>query len=516
MGESMKLKVKKLHFASGRPIAVLDDSTALGLGVRPHERIVLRCRGREVIALVNVGWHIPSDVILVNDEVVDALKVENGEEIEVVPTPPPESIEYIRDRLKGARLSYREIKKIVEDIVYDRLSEIEIAALVATIYQTGMGIEEAYYFSLAMVETGNKLELNRTPILDKHSIGGVPGDKTTLILVPTIASLGYTIPKTSSRAITSPAGTADRAEVLMPVNLSLEEMKEVVQKTNGCIVWGGALYLAPADDKIIRVEYPLSIDPFLVPSIMAKKKAVGSTHLVIDIPVGRGAKVKTIGEAHYLAREMIEVGKRMGITVACALTFGEQPIGYTAGPALEAREALLTLMGKGPGDLIDKVTSIAGLLLSLVGVEKGKEVAKHAISKGKALTKLREIIETQGGDPKISPDDIPIGDKKFTIYAENDGVILWMNNKLIANIARLGGAPKDKGAGVLLHVKLGDSVKKGDPLITVVSEYSTKLQTAEKVFEEQPVIGVGRPEEEMLVDIVPAPRPHERLPIIER
>ena len=512
----MRLKVKKLDFSSGTPTVVIDDSVALSLGVRPHERVILRYNGRELIALVNVGWRIPYDVVLVNNEVIELLKVREGEEVEVKPSPPPESIEYIRDRLRGARLGYKEIKRIVEDIVHNRLSEIEIAALVATIYQTGMSTEEAYYFSLAMVETGNRLELNRTPILDKHSIGGVPGDKTTLILVPIIASLGYTIPKTSSRAITSPAGTADRAEVLMPVNLSLEEMKEVVQKTGGCIVWGGALYLAPADDKIIRVEYPLSIDPFLVPSIMAKKKAVGSTHLVIDIPVGRGAKMKTIGEAHYLAREMIEVGKRMGVTVACALTFGEQPIGYTAGPALEAREALLTLMGKGPGDLLDKATSIAGLLLSLVGVEKGKEVAKHAVLKGKALTKLREIIEAQGGDPKVSPDDIPIGDKKFTIHAENNGIVLWINNKLIANIARLAGAPKDKGAGVLLHVKLGDYVKKGDPLITVFSEYSTKLQTAERVFEEQPVMGVGRPEEEMLVGVVPAPRPHERLPIIER
>jgi len=514
--EHSKFKVRLLNFSSGRPLVVIDDEAAKSLGVRPHERLVLRWRGREVVAIVNVAWHIPPNTMLVNDEVAEELGVRGGEEVEAEVAPPPRSLRYIRDLLGGARLGYEEIKCIIKDIVEDRLSEVELAALVTAISQRGMGVDEAYYFSRAMVETGETLDLGVKPILDKHSIGGVPGDKTTLIVVPIIASLGYYIPKTSSRAITSPAGTADRAEVLMPVELTPEEVKEVVLKVHGCIAWGGALHMAPADDKIIRVEYPLAIDPFLVPSIMAKKRAVGATHVVIDIPVGRGAKVKTIGEAHYLAKEIMEVGRRLGMEVACALTVGEQPIGYAAGPALEAREALYTLMGRGPPDLLDKATSIAGILLEMVGVKGGRQVALESLRRGKALEKMREIIAAQGGDPSIKPEEILVGSERLTIRAEKAGMITWINNAVIATIARLAGAPKDKGAGVELHVKIGDKVSRGTPLMTVYSEHAVKLQAVEEYLSEVTPIGVGKPGTEMLIRSLLAPVLHERPTVLER
>ena len=508
--------MKALGFLSGKPMVVIDDSVAQLLGVKPHERVKVRYGDKEIVAIVNVAGEIAQDVILASDDVFRYLEAEDGSEVEVTLSPPPSSLEYIKNRLKGTRLSYKEVRAIVEDIVSGSLSEIELTALVTTMYHVGMSVEEMYYFSKAMAETGEILELNRKPILDKHSIGGVPGDKTTLVVVPVIASLGYTIPKTSSRAITSPAGTADRVEVLAPVTLSLDEVKEVVLKTNGCMVWGGSLHLAPADDKIIRVEYPLAIDPFFVPSIMAKKKAVGSTHVVIDIPTGRGAKVKTIGEGHYIAKDFIEVGRRLGMEVTCALTYGEQPIGYAMGPALEAREALLTLKGKGPTDLVDKAASIAGTLLGMVGVENGKAMALEAIKSGRAEKKLREIIEAQGGDPKVEPEDIPLGDKLLTVYAESEGIVLWINNKVMAYIARLAGAPVDKGAGVLLKVKIGDLVKRGDPLFQIVAERAYKLQLAEKALEELRPIGIGKPQEQMLIERISFVMPHERLPIIER
>jgi AMP phosphorylase (EC 2.4.2.-) len=234
----------------------------------------------------------------------------------------------VREFVLGSWLGADEIRAIVEDVVRDRLSDVELAALVVAAVRRGLSVEEAYHFSRAMVETGERLELGVKPVVDKHSIGGVPGDKTTLLAVPMLAALGYYIPKTSSRAITSPAGTADRAEVLMPVNLSLEEIRRVVLKTGGCIAWGGALRLAPADDKIIRVEHPLSIDPFLVPSIMAKKAAVGATHVVLDIPVGRGGQGghcegsgaagqdvhrggEEAGDAHSLRRDLRGPARRL-------------------------------------------------------------------------------------------------------------------------------------------------------------------------------------------------------------
>ncbi|MEM0226637.1 MAG: AMP phosphorylase [Thermofilaceae archaeon] len=486
-------RVKHLGFSSGAPLVVIDDGSAAALGVRAHDRLLLRKGGREVTAIVNVALQMPADTILVNEEVARSLNLSEGDVVEIEPAPPPRSSRYIRELIDGAWLNPQEIRTIVEDIVRDRLSDIELAALVVAVSRRGLSVEEAYQFSRAMVETGERLDLGVKPVLDKHSIGGIPGDKTTLLVVPILASLGYYVPKTSSRAITSPAGTADRAEVLMPVNLSLEEIKRVVLKVGGCIAWGGALRLAPADDKIIRVEHPLSIDPFLVPSIIAKKAAVGATHVVLDIPVGRGAKVGTMREAEQLARMFIEVARRMGIQLTAVVTFGDQPLGNTAGPALEAREALLALSGQGPADVVDKATSLVGSLLELIGVTNGKALALEAIRSGKALAKLREIIREQGGDPNVKPEDLPVGEKTFTIYAERDGVVTWVNNTAVATLARLAGAPKDKGAGVLLHAKLGDVVKKGDPLLTVHSEHSTKLQAAEAYLETATVFEVGRP-----------------------
>jgi len=512
---TLKLRVRHLGFSSGAPLVVIDEGAAAALGVRAHDRVVLRRGGREVVALVNIARRVPPDVAMVNDEVAEGLGVGEADEVEVAPSPPPRSSRYIREFVLGAWLGAEEARAIVEDVVRDRLSDVELAALVVAAARRGLSVEEAYHFARAMVETGERLELGVKPVLDKHSIGGVPGDKTTLLVVPIVASLGYRIPKTSSRAITSPAGTADRAEVLMPVDLSLEEIRRIVLKVGGCIAWGGALRLAPADDKIIRVEHPLSIDPFLVPSIMAKKAAVGATHVVIDVPVGQGAKVRTQREAEQLARAFIELGRRLGMRVACAVTFGDQPVGYAAGPALEAREALRALAGEGPPDLVDKAAGLVGVLLELVGVGGGRQLALEALRSGRALGKLREIIAEQGGDPSVRPDDVPVGSHRLTVRAEREGVVVRVDNAAVAMAARLAGAPRDKGAGVELHVKLGSVVKPGDPLFTVYSERATGLQAAEEFVEAAPPVVVGRPGSEMLVKKL-VEVPLEAPPTVER
>jgi len=489
----LRLKVKMLGFqAGGKHIVIIDDEVAAKLDVRSLDRVVIRHNDREVVAIVNVAKFFPGDFIGLYDEVANILKIKEEDTVEVAPAGVPDSLLYIRRKLMGARLNAREIRKIVEDIVDGYISDVELTALVTALHYQHMSLEEALNFTKAMVETGEMLRLPSKIVLDKHSLGGVPGDKTSMIVVPIIASLGYIIPKTSSRAITSAAGTADRMEVLAPVSLSVEEMKEVVLKTNGCLVWGGALRLAPADDIIIRVEYPLGIDPFFIPSILAKKLAVGSTHVVLDIPTGRGAKVPTISEARNLAHDFIQLASRLGMKMEAAVTYGEQPIGHAIGPALEAREALITLMGKGPKDLIDKATSIAGILLEMAGNTNGRELALKALQSGKAEKKMREIIEAQGGDPNIKPDDIKVGDKTFTYYAETDGFVFWINNQALALIGKTAGAPKDKGAGIYVYVKLGEKVKAGDPLFTIYAESSVKLQAAEKIVDEMKPIAIGR------------------------
>ncbi|MFW6117577.1 MAG: thymidine phosphorylase, partial [Thermoproteota archaeon] len=386
-----------------------------------------------------------------------------------------------------------------------------------SLHVRGLSMNEIEALSNAMVETGSTTQFDKKPILDKHSIGGVPGDKTTILVVPIIAAAGFFIPKTSSRAVTSPAGTADDVEVLCPVDLTPEEIKEVVNKTNGCMVWGGSLELAPADDIFIQVEYPLAIDPLLLPSIMSKKKAVGATHIVVDLPTGRGAKVKTIGEAHSLSYDFIDLGNRMGMDVQCAITFGEQPLGFAIGPALEAREALSSVMGEGPNDLKEKAINIAGILLEMTGMNNGKQKAEKLLENGKAEEKLREIIEAQGGNPEIQPEDLPVGDKKAEIKAEEEGRILWINNKHIAQVAKRAGAPKEKGSGVLMYTKLGQHVQKGDILFEVYAERNTRLQNAVDLAYTLKPVGLNKkPEERMLMGRVPTPTIHRKGFTLER
>ncbi len=391
---------------------------------------------------------------------------------------------YIKKKMNGQKLKKVEIESIVKDIVDRKLRDIEISSFVTALEINGLDMDEIAWFTVAMAETGDMLDIDRKPIMDVHSIGGVPGNKTNVLVVPIVAAAGLTIPKTSSRAITSAAGTADVVEVLAPVTFSLDEIKRIVEKIGACLVWGGALNLAPADDLTIKAERALSIDPrgLMLASIMSKKYAMGSQYVLIDIPTGEGVKVETIEEARSLAKDFIELGKRLGQYVEAAITYGGQPIGHTVGPALEAKEALETLMtGKGPGSLVEKATGLAGILLEMGGVAPagmGKKMAKEILESGKAYEKLKEIIAEQGGDPNIKPEDIPIGDKTYTFVAQTSGYVTKIDNKAITTIARAAGAPEDKGAGILFHVKVGEKVKEGDPLFTIHAESEVRLDQA--------------------------------------
>jgi AMP phosphorylase len=479
--------------AGGKSVVVLNKEDADDLSITSQDRIRIEFCGREVIAIVNTAIRlIEKGNIGVYEEVKNNLNLMEESEVDVEIAPIPTSVYYIRNKLRRRKLTYEEIQEIIQDTVEGKLSEIEIASFITALHIFGLDLDESTSLSIAMVKTGNILELNKPLIVDKHSIGGVPGDKTTLLVVPIVATAGLTIPKSSSRAITSAAGTADKVEVLMPVTLSLKEMTTVVEKTNGCMVWGGTLNLAPSDDIFVRVEHPLSIDPLLLPSIMSKKKAAGTNLMVLDIPTGRGTKVKTIGDADLLAKDFMELGRRLDISVQCAVTYGEQPIGHTIGPALEAREALGVLTGKiDAPDLVDKATHIAGILLEMSGITNGKHVALEILKSRKAETKLREIIEAQGGNPEITTREIEIGSESFTIRSGKNGYVLWMNNLSIVEIARLAGAPKDKGAGVYLHKKIGDIVKKKDPLLTIYAERDIKIQRALDELNRSFILGIG-------------------------
>lgn len=512
----MKLRVKILGLeAGGKPIIILNKEDADEVGIRSLGRVRLQFNKKELTAIVNITTKVVSKGnIGVYDEVKSSLGLEENANIEVEVAKFPSSLQFIRNKLKGRKISYEGAFEIVKDTVEGNLNEMEIASFVTSLHTFGLDLEEAANLTLAMVETGERLKLNRICV-DKHSVGGAVGDKTTLLVVPIVAAAGLTIPKTSSRAITSACGSADKAEVLMPVSLDIDEMRTVVNKTNGCIVWGGNLHLAPADDIFVQVEYPLSIDPLLLPSIMSKKMAVGANYLVIDIPCGRGTKLKTIGDANLLAKDFIELGLRLNIKTRCAITYGEQPIGFAIGPALEAKEALEVLMRKKTvPDLVDKATHIADILLRMLG-KNGQNTALDIIKSGRAEEKMREIIFEQGGDSEVKPEDIKIGDFGLDIKAENSGFVLWINNASLIEIARAAGSPKDKGAGVLLYKKVGDVVKKDETIFTIYAEKIRKLERTRRVLEEEKVMGIGK-RMEMLIGEVKEIPVHKKAFILER
>lgn len=491
-----ELKVKPLETESGHYIVALHEDDAKELGVHTGDRVNLSSPEGELVAITNTTQSLvqPGEIGTFA-EVTRELNLKLGNIISVVPAPQPPSLEFIRKKMSGESLGSDEIRAIVEDIVAGNLSSTEMTAFVVAQYMQGMSMQEIAALTRAMIDTGETLEIDIEPILDVHSIGGIPGNKYALVTVPIVASAGLAVPKTSSRAITSAAGTADVMEVLAEVTLSLDEIKHNLRKVGAVLAWGGAVNLAPGDDIIINVERPLGIDPRsqLLASVMSKKLAVGADKILIDIPTGHGAKVESAEEARDYAHDFISLGHELDVQVETALTYGGQPLGYAIGPALEAKEALEALRGSGPTSLIEKATSLAGIMLESTGAARiggGKEIALNILKSGKAYQKMREIIEAQGGNPDVKPEDIPIGDKKETVIATRSGYVTRIYNSRIKDIAIAAGAPRDKGAGLELKLKEGRKVKEGDPLFDIYAEHEKKMDNALALVKKKPPIRV--------------------------
>jgi len=491
----MKLKARDIDISSGGPlVAVVNYKDAAMLDLHVMDRVKLKKGSRIETVVVDIAESskvVPRGRIGVFEEVINSLKLKNNDLVDISVARKPLSIDYIKKKLDGQRLSKNEIDQIVWDIVHNKLSAVELAYFVAACYTNVMSTEETILLTKAMVKHGEVLNLNKYPVIDKHSIGGIPGNRTTLVIVPIIAAAGYYIPKTSSRSITSPAGTADTMEVLANVTFPINKMREIVLKTKGCIVWGGSLNLAPADDKIIAVERPLEIDAEsqLLASIMAKKHSVSSTHIVIDVPVGKDSKVKNRIEALRLKREFEKIGKRLKKHVKVLLTDGSQPIGNGIGPALEARDVLWVLKRdpRRPLDLERKCLMMCAEIFSIAGVKNGYKKASEILDSGKAYQKMIEIIKAQGGK-EIAAEDIKIGKYCHDVMSTKSGRVAGINNMLISRTARIAGAPHDKGAGIYLYKHVGDKVKRGEKLFTIYAEgvheleYSRDVAKKNKVF----------------------------------
>ena len=479
----MKAKVKTLDIRAGKPVVILNNRDAAERSIFLGDRICIKYRDLEGMAIVDTSKEVPKGNIVLFEETREELGVEEDENVEVESTIKPDSIDYIKKKVQGEELTYDETYSIVEDAVEFRLTDSELMAYTVAIDMSDFSLKEAKDLTRAMVETGEEIDVENA--LDKHCIGGVPGNRTTPIIVSIIAAAGYKIPKTSSRAITSPAGTADTMEVITDVKHSLEEIEDIVEKTNGCFSWGGALNLAPADDEFIRVRDSLNLDPLeqLLSSVLAKKKAVGADTVLIDIPMGDGTKVRDQKEASKLSRYFEELGKELGMDVFTLISDGSTPIGQGIGPALEARDVLEVLKScgeKGPEDLRDKSVKMADLLLDEVSSDAE---AEEILRSGDAYRKFKEIVEAQGGGT-TDPENVELAGNKYTVKADKRGRIEDVKNEAVSKIAKAAGCSREKKSGLYLHKKKGDPVEEGDELITIYSEDPKRLDKAVELAEQ--------------------------------
>jgi thymidine phosphorylase len=451
-------------------------------GFAAQTRVWVEVGGRRIIATLNVvtdgGW-LPSNFAALSDAAWRRLAPQPHETAAFSHADAPESARLIRAKVYGDLLDRGGYRLIMRDAIDGTLADVELASFLAACAARPMKADEIAQLTLAMVDVGERLHWDSRHILDKHCVGGLAGNRTTPIVVAIVAACGGLIPKTSSRAITSPSGTADAMEMLAPVNLSLAAMRAVVDREGGCVVWGGSVGLSPADDALIRVERVLDFDSDaqLIASVLSKKLAAGAVHVLLDLPVGPTAKIRSAHAAAQLGIKLTAVGAAIGLNVRLHISDGRQPVGRGIGPALEARDVLAVLSRSpaAPRDLRERALDLAGLLLELNGMPTGsaRARAERALDDGSAERKFEAICAAQGGrrEPPAAAHTAPI-------LAAHAGSVAAVDNRLLSRLAKLAGAPRDPAAGLELHAHLGDQIEQGAPLMTLHAETAGELQYA--------------------------------------
>lgn len=445
-------------------------------------RLVVHHKRKRIIATLIV---VHSDLLQENeaglsDIALKRLDVKEGDLVTVSHLKPIESLSDVRAKMYHKKINETAYRKIISDITNGFYSDIEIAAFITACAGDNMDLDEITWLTKSMIDSGSRLKWEDKIILDKHCVGGLPGNRTTPIVVAIIAAAGMIIPKTSSRAITSSSGTADTMETITVVNLPLEKIREVVNNEGGCFAWGRAAKLSPADDILIAVEKALDIDSSgqMIASVLSKKVTSGSTHVVIEIPFGETAKVRTHEEALKLQYYLKAVGNAINLNVEVLITDGSQPVGKGIGPSLEAMDVLLVLRNSKDAsiDLKERALMIAGTLFELsTKFEKGKGYleARKILESGEAYDKFKKICLAQGRftEPKLAK-------YKIEIKADCSGTVMAIDNRKLAKIAKLAGAPHYPSAGIYFSSPIGTKIEKGQTLFTIYSESEGELQYA--------------------------------------
>ncbi len=482
----MELKIKILKWSAGIPVAMLNEETANLIGVKTKGRIFIKPLSKSskgVFTVVDLTKNlVKKNEVAISSELMERLSLREDQKVDICLSCPPKSLTFIKKKLNKGSLSQSEIDEIIKDIMSNSLSEPEIALFISAMYENGMKMKETIYLINSILHSGKilKLKLKNKLVVDKHCIGGIPGNRTTPIVVSICAAAGLIMPKSSSRAITTPAGTADTIETVAEVEFSIPELEKIVKKTGACLIWGGSLEIVPADEKIIQIEKTLNIDPQaqLLASIMSKKLASGAKYILIDIPYGKTAKVKK-PRALRLKRSFEFLGKHFHKVLKVILTKGDEPIGNGIGPSLEMRD-IIKVLGQEknrPLDLEKKSLFLAGQIFEMTGkAKKGKgiELAREILSSGKAFAKFKQIIKAQKGNLNR----LKYAKFKKDIFMTKSAKIKDIDNKKITLLARIAGCPIDKSAGLYLYKHVGEKLEKGEKLLTVYAESKPRLKEA--------------------------------------
>jgi len=451
-------------------------------GLTSRSRILFTCGAKSVIATLHQtedDWLSLSEAGL-SEAAWKRLDATPGAILQIAHAPTLPSLSDVRRRMTGKRLSEDAFERIISDVASGKYSDVHLAAFISACSTLKLDLREMKALTHAMVAAGERLSWQADLVIDKHCIGGLPGNRTTPIVVAILASLGLTIPKTSSRAITSPAGTADTMETLTPVDLTMSEIRRVVEAEGGCLAWGGAVQLSPADDVLIRIERALDIDAEgqLIASVLSKKIAAGATHVVLDLPLGPTAKLRSRPDAEALIDHMTEVAEGFGLRTRFVLSDGNQPVGRGIGPALEAWDVLRVLQRhpEAPADLRARAITLAGAALELAGRTangQGENAARKALDDGSAWSKFQAICKAQGG-LRVPP----VAGHSAPVIPGHAGMLTRIDNRKLARLAKLAGAPGHTAAGIDLHKRLGDWLDRDEPVATIHAEAPGELAYA--------------------------------------
>ena len=491
-----KLKCKILNINTGRePIVFLNENSTIVKeeGFSALARVKVFNDNKMTYATLYLSSLVKEDEIGVSNKIQNNLKAQDGEEFEIKHMEPLLSFSAVREKLRGKPFTEEGIYNVIKDVVDGKYTDMHMACLCSATEGEQLSDDEIAYFAKAMVNTGEVVKWDQDIVVDKHCIGGIPGNRTTPPAIAIVAEYGLHIPKTSSRAITSPSGTADTMEVLTNIMVPTDRLKEIVNTVGGCLVWGGAVDLNPSDDIIINVKKDLDLDSRgqMLASILSKKIAAGSTHILIDVPYGPSAKTKTKETAESLKKDFEGLGAKLGAKVVVNLSDGSQPVGNGVGPALEALDIVKVLKNEAdaPQDLREKTLYLSGLIIEFdpkVKKGEGRKIAEEILNSGRAWKRFVKICEAQGGGLK----EIPVAKLTYDVVADKDGEVYEFDNRKLSYLAKLAGCPSQKAAGVYLYKHLGDKVKKGDKLYTIHSNSQGELDLAIQLTKEIEIVKV--------------------------